>query len=65
MSSVNSYSESTWSGDYDLSPYAGSYQMIIGNSIWENHKLSNLRKLLIFSGTAIHSSSLHTIVELL
>ena len=52
-------------GPYDMDASAGSYRMRIGTRNDGKEPVSNLRKLLIFKGTAIHSTSIDSIDNLL
>ena len=59
------YFEQSASGTFNMDTFAGSYKMRMGTKNDDSLPVSNLRKMLIFKGTAIHSSSSHTIDNLL
>lgn len=60
------YFEERASGSFNMDTFAGSYKMRIGSRNDNIQPVSNLRKLLIFKGTAIHASSTtHSINDLL
>ena len=59
------YFEKSTAGTFDMDTYAGSYEMRIGTRNDDSKPLSNLRKLLLFKGTAIHSTSVSTVYNLL
>ena len=59
------YFEKSATGTFDLDTYAGSYKMRIGTRSDDSQPVSNLRKILLFKGTAIHSTSANTINDLL
>ena len=59
------YFEHSAAGTFDMDTYAGSNQMRIGTKNDNTSAASNLRKMLIFKGTAIHSTSSDTVDDLL
>ena len=59
------YFEHSAAGTFDMDTYAGSYKMRMGTRNSDDEPLSNLRKMLIFKGTAIHSTSSDTVDDLL
>ena len=61
----NEYYEMSDTGSFDMDVYVGSKQMRIGTNNLGKESVSNLRKILMFKGTAIHSTSTNTIDELL
>ena len=58
------YFEYSVTGTFNMDSHS-SYKMRIGTRNDGKEPLSNMRKLLIFKGTAIHSSSSDTIDALL
>ena len=48
-----------------MSPYEATYSVRVGTKNNDQEPVSLLRKMLIFKGTAIHSSSANTIASLL
>lgn len=58
------YFEYSVTGTFNMDSYS-SYKMRIGTRTDDKEPISNLRKLLIFKGTSIHSTSTDTIDDLL
>ena len=59
------YFEKSDTGTFDMEVYAGSKTIRIGTSNFGDQAVSNVRKMVVFKGTAIHSTSTDTIDDLL